>query len=71
MKDAISSGLLEPLGGGIHCLSGSGKGTRGQRFDVLRVTDFGVSVDNFLSGFKELLSELSELEDLSFDERIA
>ena len=71
MEDAISSGLLKSLGGGIHDLSGGGEGTRGQRLNVLRVTDFGAGVDNFLSGFKELLGKLPELKDLSFNEGVS
>ena len=38
---------------------------------MLRVTDFGASVDDFLSGFKEFLGKLSELKDFSFDKRVA
>ena len=71
MEDAIGSGLFELLSGGIHSLSGSGESARGQSLDVLRVMNFGASVDDFLSGFKEFLGKLSELEDLSFDEWVA
>ena len=71
MEDTISSGLLEPLGRGIDCLSGSGEGTCGQRFDVLRMTDLGARINNLLSSLEEFLRELSELKDLSFDERVA
>jgi hypothetical protein len=38
---------------------------------VLRVTDFGAGVNDFLSSFEELLSELSELKNFSFDERVS
>ena len=71
MKNAISPGSFEPFSRGIHGLSGSGEGARSQRLDMLRVTDFGTSVDNFLSGFEELLGKLSELKDFSFNERVA
>ena len=37
---------------------------------MLGVADLGASVDYFLSSFEKLLSELSKLEDLSFDEWI-
>jgi hypothetical protein len=35
---------------------------------VLRVVDFGASVDNFLAGFEKFLSKLSELKDFPFNE---
>jgi hypothetical protein len=71
MEDAISSGSLESLGGGVHSLSGGCKGTRGQRLYMLCVANFGAGVDNFLSSFEEFLGELSELKKLPFDERVA
>ena len=33
--------------------------------------DFGASFDHFLLGFEEFLSEVSELEDFPFNERIS
>ena len=38
---------------------------------MLGVTDFGVGVDYLLSSFEKLLSELSELEDFSFNEWVS
>ena len=68
MENAIGSGLLESFGGGIHGLSGGGESTCGQRFDMLRVTYFSASVDNFLASFEKFLGELSELKNFSFNE---
>jgi hypothetical protein len=61
MEGMISSGLLETLNGSVHCLSGSGEGTAGQHLDLLCVSDFSASVDDFLSGFKKFSGEVSEL----------
>ena len=71
MEDAISSGLLESLGGGVDSLSGSGEGAGSQHFDVLCVTNFGAGVDNFLTSFKKFLGKLSELKNFSFNEWVA
>ena len=71
MEGAIGSGLLEPISGCVHGLSGSSERTCSQRLDVLGVTYLRASVNDFLSSFEELLSEVSELEDLSVDERVA
>ena len=68
MKDVISSGFLESFSGSIHGLSGGGEGACSQRLNVLRVADFGASVDNFLASFKEFLGKLAKLEDFPFDE---
>ena len=51
-------------------MSSSGEGAGGQHLNLLGVADFGVGVDHFLLGFEELLSELSELKDFSFNERV-
>jgi hypothetical protein len=61
MEGVVGSGLLETLNGGIHGLSGGGEGTAGQHLDLLCVSDFGAGVDDFLLGFEELPSEVSEL----------
>ena len=66
----VSPRLLEPFGRGIHGLSGGGKSTCSQRLDMLGMANFGLGVDHFLAGFKELLGELSKLKDFSFDERV-
>jgi hypothetical protein len=71
MESAIGPGLLEPVSGCVHGLSGSGERTCSQRFDVLGVAYLRASVDDFLPSFKELLGEVSELEDLSLNERVA
>ena len=71
MKDAVGPCLLESFGRGIHGLASGGERTGSQRFDVLGVANFGASVDHFLAGFEELLSELSKLKDFSFDERVS
>ena len=46
----IGSGPFETFDGGVHGLTGSGEGTGGQYFDLLRVSNFGTSVNDFLSG---------------------
>ena len=71
MEDAVSSGLLEPFGRGVHSLSGGGERACSQHFDLLGVANLGACVDNFLAGFKKLLSELPKLENFSFDKRVA
>ena len=68
MEGAISSRLLESFGRGVYSLVCGGKGACSQRFDVLGMAYLRTGVDYFLSGFEELLGELSELENLSFDE---
>ena len=70
MEGAISSGLLKTLDRSIHSLSGSGEGTAGQHLDSLGLSDFSTGVDDFLSNFLELPSEVSELQHFSFDEGI-
>ena len=61
MEGAVGSGLLETFGGGVHSLSGSGSGGAGQYLDLLHMSDFGAGINDFLSGFEELLSEVAEL----------
>ena len=68
MKGPIGPCLLESVGRGIHGLSGGGESTCSQRLDVLRVANFSTGVYHLLSSFEEFLSELSELEDFSFNE---
>jgi hypothetical protein len=71
MESAIGSRLLESLGGGVYGLACGGEGTCGQRLNMLRMAYLCTSVDDFLSGFEELLGELSELENFSFDEWVS
>ena len=71
MEGAIGSRLFEAFDRGIHRLSGSSEGARGQHLDSLCVSYFGARLDNFLMGFLELLSEMSELRHFSFDEGIS
>jgi hypothetical protein len=61
MEDAVGPRLFKAFNRGIHRLSGSGEGARGQHFDLLCVSNFVMRLDNFLTGFLELLSEVSEL----------
>ena len=49
MEDSISPGLFETLGRSVHGLSSSSKGAGGQHLDLLCVSNFGASVDDFLS----------------------
>ena len=70
MEGTVGPRLLESLDRGIHRLSGSGKSACSQRLNLLGVADFSAGVDCFLSSFEKLLSELSKLEDLSFNEWI-
>ena len=71
MEGAIGPGLFETLDGSVHGLSGGGEGTTGQYFDLLHVSNFGASVDDFLLGFEKLLGEVSELQHFSFDEGVS
>ena len=70
MEGAIGSCLFESCGRGVHSLLGGSEGTGGQHLDLLGVADLGVCVDHLLPGFQEVLSELSELKDFSFDEQV-
>jgi hypothetical protein len=63
--------LFEALGGSVHHLAGSGEGAGGQHFDLLRVSNFGACLDDFLTCFLELLSEVLELHHLAFDEGVS
>ena len=66
----VGSGLFEAFDGGVHGLAGHGEGAGSQHFNLLRVLDFGASVDDFLSGLLKLLGEVLELQHLSFDEGV-
>ena len=70
MEDTVSPGLFESVDGGIHSLSCGSEGAAGQHLDLLRMADFGPSVDDFLLGFEELLSEVPELQHFSFDKGV-
>ena len=70
MESLIGSCLFESHGGGIHSLLSGDEGTGSQHFDLLGVTHLSAGVDHLLPGFQELLRELSELEDFSFNEWI-
>ena len=70
MEGTICPGLFETIGGCIHRLSSGGEGTGGKYFDLLRVSDASASVNDFLSGFLEILREPSKLLDFSFDEGV-
>jgi hypothetical protein len=52
-------------------LAGSGEGTGGQHLDLLCMSDFGACLDDFLPGFLEFLSEVPELQYLTFDEGVS
>ena len=71
MKGTIRSRLFKAISGHVHCLSSSGEGAGGEYFDLLRVSDASASVNDFLSGFLEVLRESSELLYLSFDKGVA
>ena len=51
-------------------MAGGSEGAGGQHFDLLRMLDFGVSVDDFLMGFLKFLGEVSELQHFAFDEGV-
>ena len=61
MEGAVSSGLLETIGGGVHGLSGCGEGTTSEHLNLLGMSNFGTGVDDFLSSLEEFLSEVSKL----------
>ena len=61
MEDSVGPCLFESLNRRIHSLSGGGESAAGQHLDLLRVSDFGLSVNNLLSCFEEFLSEVSKL----------
>ena len=71
MEDAVGSSLLEAVDGGVYGLAGGGEGAGGQHLDLLCMSNFGARIDDFLSSFLELLSEVSELQHLSFDEGVS
>jgi hypothetical protein len=71
MEGAVSSGLFEAVDGGVHCLAGGGEGASGQHFDSLCLSNFGTGLNDLLSDFLELLSEMSELPHLTFNEGIS
>ena len=52
-------------------MAGCNEGASGQHLDLLGVTDFSMSIDHFLLGFEELLGEVTELKDFSFDKRVS
>ena len=71
MEGAIGSGLFEAFDGSIHGLSCGSKGAAGQHLDLLRVLDFGASVNDFLSSLEEFLGEVPELQHFSLDEGVS
>ena len=71
MKDPVGPHLLKSVCGSVYGLSGGGEGTGSQHLNLLHMTDFGSGVNYFLLGFEELLSEVAELQRLSFDERVS
>ena len=71
MEGSISSGLLEPVDGGVHGLPGGGKCAGGQHLDLLRVSDRAAGIDDSLSGFLQLSSEVSELGYFAFNKGIS
>ena len=70
MKNAVGPHLLESIHRGVYGLSGSGEGAGSQHLYLLRMMDLGSGVDDFLLSLKEFLSEVAELQYLSFDEGI-
>ena len=71
MEGVIGSRLFESRGGGVHSLSSGGEGAGSQYLDLLGMVNLGACVDHLLSSFQKFLSELSELKDFSFDERVS
>ena len=71
MEDLVSPGLFESVDGGVHGLSGGGERTGSQYLDLLRVSDGGAGINDFLSGFLQLTGEVSELRYLAFDEGVS
>ena len=67
----VGSGLFKAFNRGVHGLVGGGKGAGGQHLNLLRMSDFGVRIDDFLTGLLKLLSEVSELLHLAFDEGVS
>jgi hypothetical protein len=70
MEGVVGSGLFKTFNRSVHGLTCGGEGAGGQHLDLLCVLNFGVCFDNFLTGFLELLGEVSELQHLSFDEGV-
>jgi hypothetical protein len=50
---------------------GSDEGAGGQHLNLLGMADFSARVDHFLLGLEELLGEVSELKDFSFNEWVS
>ena len=50
---------------------GCDEGASSQHLDLLSMTGFSAGIDHFLLSFKELLGEVSELKDFSFNERVS
>ena len=71
MEDAVSSSLFEAFNRSVHGLSGGSEGASGQHLDLLGMSDFSVSVDDFLSGLLQFLGEVSKLQYFSFDEGVS
>ena len=71
MEDAVRSSLFEAIRRCIHRLSGRGEGAGGEHLDLLHVSDASAGVDDFLSGFLEILRKSSKLLYFSFDEGVA
>ena len=61
MEGTVGSGLFEVFDRGVHGLSGGGEGAGGQHLNLLRMSDFGVGIDDFLSGLLKLSGEVLEL----------
>ena len=68
VEGTIGSRLLEAIRGSIYGLPSCGECAGGQHLNLLCMTDFESSVNCFLSSFKELLSEMTEVQHLSVDE---
>ena len=71
MENAVGSSLLETFHRGIYSLLSGSKGAGGQSLDLLCVSNFGACFDHFLTCLLEFLGEVSELQHLSFDERVS